>query len=212
MSAQDSSWDPDATKRAIVDAAENLFIAQGFEGTSMASIAREANVTKSLIHHHYGCKQKLWTEVKMRRFAEYEAVQRRVLTALSESENTEEALSDSIEAYFNFAKNNPEMMRLLAWMAIEGAPAVEKMDPNDANHDMALNGMRLAQQQGRLRSDVDPRFILMTMLGSIQHWFQMCPVWKAKGLLEGERENEDEIFLTNLKKIILEGVLPFDEG
>lgn len=211
MSAEDSNWDPDATKRAIVDAAEELFIAKGFEGTSMASVAREAKVTKSLIHHHYGCKQRLWTEVKMRRFSEYEDVQRGVLTALAESENTEEALSQAIESYFNFAKNNPEIMRLLAWMAIEGAPAVEQVDENQADHHMAVKAMKIAQENGRLRKDVDARFILMTMLGSIQHWFQMCPVWKAKGLLEDERQKEDEIFLSNLKKIILEGVLPFEE-
>lgn len=211
MTAEESNWDPDATKKSIVDAAEELFIAKGFEGASMAAIARQAGVTKSLIHHHYGCKQKLWTEVKMRRFAEYEDVQHRVLTALSESDDTEAALSDAIDAYFTFAKNNPEMMRLLAWMAIEGAPAVEQMDDDRADHAMAVNAMKAAQDKGKLRKDIDARFILMTMLGSIQHWFQMCPIWKAKGLVAEERESEDEIFLSNLKKIILEGVLPFEE-
>lgn len=208
MAPDDSSWDPDATKRSIVDAAENLFIEKGFEGASMASIARQACVTKSLIHHHFGCKKDLWSEVKMRRYAEYQAVQQQVLDALTNQDDMEAALSQSIDAYFNFARNNPEMMRLLAWMAIEGAPTVEQMPENP---ELSIEAIRSAQEKGKLRDDVDARFILMTLLGSIQHWFQMCPVWKAKGLVVEDGENEDQLFLENLKKILLEGILPFDE-
>lgn len=208
MTAEDSTWDPDATKRSIVDAAEHLFIAKGFEGTSMASIAREAGVTKSLIHHHFGCKAQLWSEVKMKRFAEYQNVQKRVLRALSEEDDMEVALSEAIDAYFEFARDNQEMMRLLAWMAIEGAPTVEHMEDQ---RDISLEAIQEAQSRGRLRDDVDAQFILITMLGSIQHWFQMCPVWKAKGLIEDEREAVDAVFLKNLKQIVLEGVLPFED-
>ncbi len=208
MSAEESTWDPDATKQAIVDAAEELFIEKGFEGTSMASIARQACVTKSLIHHHFGCKKSLWSEVKMKRFAEYQAVQQRVLRALTEEDDAERALSEAIDAYFEFARDNQEMMRLLAWMAIEGAPTI---DHGPHEPDVALEAIAEAQKRGKLRNDVDARFILMTMLGSIQHWFQMCPVWKAKGLLNDTREQEDQVFLKNLKRIILEGVLPFDD-
>jgi TetR/AcrR family transcriptional regulator len=208
MAAEDSTWDPDATKRSIVDAAEHLFIAGGFEGTSMAAIAREAGVTKSLIHHHFGCKAQLWAEVKKRRFAEYQVVQERVLRALSEEDDMEIAVSEAIDAYFEFARDNQEMMRLLAWMAIEGAPTVEHMSEQP---DISLQAIEQAQKDGKLRSDVDAPFILMTMVGSIQHWFQMCPVWKAKGLLEDDREQFDAVFLKNLKRIVLEGVLPFDD-
>jgi TetR/AcrR family transcriptional regulator len=208
MTAEESNWDPDATKRSIVDAAEHLFIAKGFAGTSMASIAREAGVTKSLIHHHFGCKQSLWAEVKMKRFSEYQKVQQRVMRALSEQDDMEIAVSEAIDAYFEFARDNQEMMRLLAWMAIEGAPTVEHME---GQRDMSLEAIQAAQKAGKLRDDVDSRFILMTMMGSIQHWFQMCPVWKAKGLIENEREEVDAMFLQNLKRILLEGILPFDD-
>lgn len=174
----------------------------------MASIAREAGVTKSLIHHHFGCKAQLWAEVKKKRFAEYQNVQQRVLKALLEEDDMEMALSEAIDAYFEFARDNQETMRLLAWMAIEGAPTVEHMEDQP---DVSLEAIRDAQKRGRLRDDVDAQFILITMLGSIQHWFQMCPVWKAKGLIEDDRESCDAIFLKNLKRIILEGVLPFDD-
>jgi len=46
-----------ATKDVILDAAQEIFIERGFSDTSMSRIAKKANVTKSLIHHHFGSKE-----------------------------------------------------------------------------------------------------------------------------------------------------------
>src|SRR5690606_25552520 len=51
--------DPDATRAEILEAAEQLFLQDGFGRTSISAIARLAGVTKSLIHHHFGTKEAL---------------------------------------------------------------------------------------------------------------------------------------------------------
>ncbi len=52
------------TKIKIIQAATDLFIKNGFSGTSISDIAKEAGINQSLIYHHVGNKQDLWQAVK----------------------------------------------------------------------------------------------------------------------------------------------------
>ncbi|RJF88794.1 TetR/AcrR family transcriptional regulator [Oleomonas cavernae] len=45
---------------SILDLALQIFGRNGFEGTNIADIAREAGVAKPLIHYHFETKEKLW--------------------------------------------------------------------------------------------------------------------------------------------------------
>lgn len=49
----------DKTKRRILDVAERLFAAHGFDGTSVDAIARAAGVNKALIYYHFKNKADL---------------------------------------------------------------------------------------------------------------------------------------------------------
>ena len=91
--------DPDATRAAILDAAEEVFLEKGFGNTAMSAVAGRAGVTKSLIYHHFGSKDDLWREVKTRRFLPYAEQQQRML---DDAQPSPELLRRSIEAYFRF--------------------------------------------------------------------------------------------------------------
>ncbi|HEX7915780.1 helix-turn-helix domain-containing protein, partial [Rudaea sp.] len=53
----------DMEKRAaILDAAKQLFVKQGFEGTSMDAIANKAGVSKLTVYSHYRDKETLFAE------------------------------------------------------------------------------------------------------------------------------------------------------
>ena len=43
--------DPEATRNALLEAAEEVFLKNGFGNTSLSEIAKRAGITKSLIHH-----------------------------------------------------------------------------------------------------------------------------------------------------------------
>lgn len=51
------------TRREIVTAARVLFASQGYDGTSMRAIAREAGVDPALVHHYFEGKPGLFAEV-----------------------------------------------------------------------------------------------------------------------------------------------------
>jgi AcrR family transcriptional regulator len=47
------------TKERILDAAERLFAAHGFAGTSLRAVTREAGVNLAAVHYHFGTKEDL---------------------------------------------------------------------------------------------------------------------------------------------------------
>jgi TetR/AcrR family transcriptional repressor of mexJK operon len=50
-------------RRAILDAATEAFLEQGYGGTSMDSIAAAAGVSKQTVYQHFGDKQRLFREL-----------------------------------------------------------------------------------------------------------------------------------------------------
>jgi AcrR family transcriptional regulator len=54
------------TKERILDAAERLFAAHGFAGTSLRAVTKEAGVNLAAIHYHFGTKEDLLRAVLRR--------------------------------------------------------------------------------------------------------------------------------------------------
>ena len=66
MSDQKSNHD---TRERILDVAERLFMAHGYEGTSMRLITTAAAVNLAAVNYHFGSKEALLCEVFRRRLA-----------------------------------------------------------------------------------------------------------------------------------------------
>ena len=66
------------TRTALVDAAERLFVAQGFHATSLDSVAAEAGYTKGAVYSNFASKEDLFFAVYERRLdarvAEFEQI------------------------------------------------------------------------------------------------------------------------------------------
>ncbi len=199
------SRDPEAKRIAILDAAEEAFLERGFGETSTAQIARRAGVTKSLIHHHFGSKEALWNEVKNRRFRGYSDQQ---MALLREQEPTAELLRESMKMYFRFLRANPQIVRVLAWMFVEGN---QGDDCAELDRELTLAGIekiRQAQERGELRADLNPGFMLFTFIGMAQHWYQDKALMLDKIGLSADSEAVDEAYLQDAVQIFFEGVLP----
>jgi AcrR family transcriptional regulator len=56
----------DATKQALLDAAEESFASRGFAATSLDDVAAAARVTKGALYHHFENKQALFEAVFLR--------------------------------------------------------------------------------------------------------------------------------------------------
>lgn len=159
--------DPAATRAAILDAAEDLFLAHGPSEVPTSRIAKLAGVTKSLIHHHFGSKEDLWNEIKERHFEQYFEAQKQML---SSDEGPLELLHQSIIAYFRFLQQDERSVSFMSWRFVEGD------DPCLAQEsqlfEMGTQRILEGQEKGLIRSDLEPLSIIKAFLAMVLQWFQ----------------------------------------
>ncbi len=190
--------DPEASRSAILDAAESLFVAKGFEGVSMSEIAEQSGVAKSLIHHHFGTKEGLWAETKRRRFGEYHAAQMALYARGTVDADTIRA---SMHAYFAFLCQYPQYMRLMQWMRLEGDR--ECVDMVDEMRRLGIERLAEAQKNGTVRDDVPAEHVLMVFLALCHGYFQEGQ-WVADG---AERPLDAQEYLATAWKTFARAML-----
>ena len=199
--------DPEATRTAILDAAEELFLERGPGDTPTSLVARRAGVTKSLIHHHFGSKEELWGEIKRRHFAQYYDTQQQLFES---SEGTADLLRQSIVAYFRFLQQDPRSVRFMSWRFVERDDSC--LAQEDELFDLGIQKLEEAQRRGELRSDIEPISMIKAFLAITLQWFQTRPMTQRTF---GDRYDIDaleETYLSDLLEIFFRGVEPRSEG
>ncbi len=196
--------DPEATRAALLAAAEDIFLEKGYGNTSLSEIARRAGMTKSLIHHYFGSKEGLWREVKLARFTQYTE---RQMEMLRDAQPSPELMRASLAFYFDFLRQNPQIVRILAWMFLER----DQDDCLDIDRRLIEHGitmMHQAQDEGQVRADIDARFILFVFIGLCQHWFQDKGHFINDFGIDGLPDDLDAAYREAIIKILFEGILP----
>jgi TetR/AcrR family transcriptional regulator len=195
--------DPEATRRAILDAAEAIFVEKGFAAASMSDVARRAAVTKSLIHHHFGSKEELWIEVKRRSVEEYIKAQ---LPVMASAASDRVSLSESLRLYFRFLEHNPNFVRLSTWMNLEDPRLSAPADPDLLRR--GVERLRRAQAHGAFRRDVDPWHIMFMFFALSNYWFQARHAHGHDVYASSDPATANERYLDDVLRVLLEGVVP----
>jgi len=192
--------DAEATRKAILDCAEHLFVENGFGSTSMAQIGKGCGCANSLIVHHFGSKEALWNQVKERAFAGFVEKNQRIFR---DKPVSVESLRETTDSYFRLLRDNPRLVQLLLRVEMERDPSHNRMNTEQLEPFVAR--MEEAQRAGLLRDDVPAAHLLMVILNVVTRWFE------ARHLVEGwdrlEAGGRDEAFLDSVHKIVLEGAL-----
>ncbi len=187
------------TRARILESAFELFVDKGFAAVSVREIAERSEVTKSLIHHHFGGKEGLWEEVKQLAFAQYYQGQKEELDQAEQP--GPELIMRAVINYFEFLRNNPGVVRLFAWTHLEGDTSCSEMDGELVR--LGAERVRQAQQAGLLRDDVNPTHVVTIFVSLCTQWFEArdhhCN-WPGMG--------SDQEFLDDFLKVFMEGLLP----
>ena len=201
-------YDPEAARDDILDAAERLFAAKGFDGVSTAAIAKEAGVSQSQIHYHFDTKQKLWDKVFERRFADYFAAQSSLLD--DREMDDMDRMRDSIRSYFRFFENNPHYVKLLGRAQLDAGDAGERAEAEAMGEALMRKGSEVilaAQKAGAIRDDVRPDFVIIGFLSLVAHWFHGGRLLKLGGD-PNEQDADDREYLDFIIKVYLRGIAP----
>lgn len=198
--------DSEATQEKILDAAEELFIAKGFSATALRQVAERASVPKSLIFHHFQNKAALWDEVKSRRLREFANRQRALFDQQSMSLSR---MTDSIRDYFRLLRDDRGLVQLLARAGLEE-------DLNCCRFDLELveqfiQRLRQARDNGLMRQDIQPAYVLAVIVGAITQWFEARKQFSEWPDMAAPEQRDDE-YLNAFIDILLHGVIPREEN
>ncbi len=154
------------TARSLLNAARDLFIANGYDGTSIRAITMRAQANLGAVTYHFGSKGAL-----------YNAVAESVMTPLRDHlvsiARLDQPPLDRVEAllrgFFDYLKAHPEPALLMVQQLASGRPAPEVVTRViRANHDALTHLITEGQADGTIR-DGNPRFLALSIVAQ--------PVW-----------------------------------
>lgn len=189
---------PRGTRQAVLDAAQRLFAANGFAGTSMRDIAESSGISQPLIHHHFGSKDDLYSQIKRRVIAGYA---RRGPAPGTENDAVADVAGE-MQRLFRFLADNDALMRLAAWARLEGD---HDMWPGEAELMEAFSHrLAVAQQRRIIRRDISARYLAIMLVGLVFFWFDHRGSYAA--FLDGRPD--DQAYLRQAVDLIQRGLEP----
>lgn len=154
----------EATQEKILNAAFTEFARYGIAGARVDKIAASAKCNKNLIYIYFGNKEALFQKV--------------LDVHLSRVYQEIEFSADDLPGYamnvFDFAMQNPDLIRLLAWSRLECETPELKPQRSDSR-DEKLIKIQSAQAAGALGNNYPPGFLLTTVMTLACAWAPTSP-------------------------------------
>lgn len=160
----------DATREAILQAAETIFAEHGFDGARVDAIAEVSGYNKTLIFRYFGDKLNLYAAVLKRADHEWSELLAHLFSPLLEDESIisdvhrfREFLRTALEAFFDYMVDHPRFTRMINWEQAEGwqtfAKIASRFEPDDlARLEASFSN---AQRAGLLRKDLDITVLIL---------------------------------------------------
>lgn len=165
-------------RERLLDAAIDLFAKQGIAATPLSAIARHARVTPALLHYYFGDRERLLDALMEERIAPLVAPLHDDLRALADAPRVR------IEAFLR------ELLQLLTghpwlpplWLREvigEGGLLRDRLIQRIARPVAAdLNdGIARAQARGAINRDLDPRLLLVSLIGLTMFPLAARSIW-----------------------------------
>ena len=156
MSYSDHHAAPQSQDR-ILETAMHLFSSQGYINTSVAQVAREAQVSKGLVFWHFENKEALFHTAVRRTLEPYVINVLDDLAGLSELDQVKRL----IDEYYAFVWQNLRSVRFLLSMVLHEETRIADLTKRISELprvycDLFADIISRARQQGTVRADVDP--------------------------------------------------------
>ncbi len=157
----------EATRERILEAATAEFSAYGIAGGRVDRIAKTAGCNKNLIYIYFESKETLFIRVFQRQLAQ----------GYEELSFTPGDLPGYAARVFDFMMAHPDLMRLMAWSALE-QPAASLSERRTAR-DTKVASIKAAQEAGQVGTTFPPGFLLTVILSLASTWTAANPFGQA---------------------------------
>lgn len=157
------------SRKALIQAAMDLFAERGYRGTSVQAIGDLAGVSRGSIFWHFGSKEGLLWAVVERAFAEWESD---VLVPDVGRATGVEAMRRALAAHRRFLTERSEALRLFYLLMFEALGPHPELAQEFARlhmhlREMTVGWMQQAIDAGELRDDVDATAVVILITGAL---------------------------------------------
>lgn len=203
--AEENSPRGEAARQAILQAAHDLFVEQGYHGTSMRQVARRAGVALGGLYNHFANKDAVFEAVFLTYHPYHE-----VLPQLLEVQggSTEEFVSNAARRMAEVVQNRPDLMNLMFIEYVE----FRSVHIHSLMNDLLPLALQIVQrlnsvQPERLRP-IPPQMLVRSFLGMFLSYYltEMIFAQVASGVSpeEGMQQSVD-IYLHGILRSPSEG-------
>ncbi len=198
----------EAAHQVILQAAHDLFVEQGYHGTSMRQVAQRAGVALGGLYNHFANKEAVFEAVFLA-YHPYHQVLPHLLDAQGDS--VEEILRNAAQRLVDVVQERPDFMNLMFIELVEFRSAHARSLVND----LLPVGLQIAQrllsvQPGRIRP-IPPPMLVRSFLGLFfSYSFTEAILAPAMPLVSPEETMRQfvDIYLNGILQPPAEGDLP----
>lgn len=173
-----SSAEPSAQRAQLMDAAITCFVRKGIAATSLREIAQEAQVTPALLNYYFGDKPQLQAALVEERLLPLLAQLR---APLEQAEDIAALIAGFVSGVGKVAAAHPWLPALwVREVLCEGGALrevlFERIGP--AIPLMMARRFAAAQARGELNEDLDPRLLMVSLVGLTLFPIAGAPIWR----------------------------------
>jgi len=159
------------TKRQLINAAKKLFEQQGFEQVTVAQIVKAANVAKGTFYQYYETKVDVLADVVR---DEGEVQYKEALEKVRQGMPTLDMLERFIKVQCEWFEQHANVAEALIMTALKSVGDENLPDKQRYGRHFQIELMKLGQQRGEIRADVEPvdlaKLISGAMVLSVLAW------------------------------------------
>jgi TetR/AcrR family transcriptional regulator len=171
--ARPKTDDPEA-RAHILAAAEELFAARGFAGTSIRDIARRAGVTGAMLHYYFGSKEALYTTLLEKAVA---GIRSLIAETAASQKPAPERLRQFIEADAGYILTHANLTRIVfREMLAGGKELVKVFQKYRVNNYAMLRGIITEGAQRAELRQIDLELAPISLMGMLMVFQVFRPV------------------------------------
>lgn len=197
---------PSPGARRILCAAAELFARQGYAGTSIADVARAADVSKATIFHHFRSKQALYTALLETSLGDFMA---EFGPLIAPGESLGASLERFTRTHQARLQNHAGIAQLFLREMLDPQPEVAEALTSGVMSENAawlLESLKEAQRAGRIRADADCGLASFLLISS--SWFLFQARAYRPRIKPTEFARTPESFAKGVADLLLNGLLP----
>lgn len=200
------SGDNQAQRQQLLDIATSRFSQYGIQATSLRAIADQAGVTPALLNYYFGNKQKLVEAMVEERFM---PLVLRASASLAEAGDDPQALVAAfIRDMSRTAVEHPWISQLwVREILCDGGLLRERVMQRVAPLVPLLLAQRFAEAQtrGALNADLDPRLMVVSLIGLTILPYAAAPIWRG---VFANAQIGDDALITHTLALLRQGMEP----